>query len=137
MNAFRAYQQRNPGWTRADMLLALYQGAIERLDNASSALARGATDEVTPLLAKAQLIVLELAAGVDPSVAPAGSNVPRLCEFVLHSIRSGTPEAIASAVRILRILKDGFESIRDEANTLERSGAIPPAGQTALVLTLA
>ena len=39
MNPYLAYKNsQNPAWTRIEMLLALYDGAIERLETAVAAL---------------------------------------------------------------------------------------------------
>jgi flagellin-specific chaperone FliS len=43
MNPYRRYQQSEPetGWTRIDLLLALYDKALERLDKAEAGLRTG------------------------------------------------------------------------------------------------
>ena len=65
MLAYQKYRQDEPtGWTRIDLLLALYDKALERLDRAEQALRANDTATALPQLAKTQLIVTELAAGV-------------------------------------------------------------------------
>jgi flagellar secretion chaperone FliS len=126
MNPYAAYrQQETVGWTRIDMLLALYDGAIERLEKA-----RLATEQKQDAIAreqtlKAQLIVGELALGLRPVGGESLENFQRLYEFVLYCLNLGTPEKLEAALRVLRILREGFEGIRAEALRLERTGQIP------------
>src|SRR5262245_47068070 len=126
MNAYHAYQQNSaPAYTRIDMLLALFSGAIERMEAAADALRRNNPFPALSLLAKAQLIVAELASGVNPEAGEVSINLLRLYEFVSHCISTRQPEQLDAAVRVLCSLKQGFDAIRDEAVELERQGAIP------------
>jgi flagellar biosynthetic protein FliS len=126
MNAYRAYQQNSaPACTRIDMLLALFDGAIERMESAADALRRNNPYPALSVLAKAQLIVAELASGVNPEAGEVSVNLLRLYEFVSYCITTRRPEQLDAGVRVLRTLKQGFDAIRDEAVALERQGAIP------------
>lgn len=136
MNPYQKYRhQEEPiGWTRIDLLLALYDKALERLDRAEAALRAGDRATAIPQLAKTQLIVTELAAGVRVEVNPeANTNVLRLYEFVANELAKASFEAIASARKVLRTLREGFEAVRAEANELERTGRLPTADQLRMV----
>lgn len=139
LNAYQKYRKDEPtGWTRMDLLLALYDKALERLDRAEVAIRAGDPATALPQLAKTQLIVTELASGVRVEVNPeANTNMLRLYEYVAHELVKATPEAIESARKVLRTLREGFEAVRAEANELERSGRLPSADQAQMVLATA
>lgn len=136
MNPYLAYRRPEPssGWTRIDLLLALYDGAIERLDKAEAALARGDRPAALTLLAKTQLIVAGMATGVRAEVDPDGcANVLRLYEFVVRELVKATAEAVRDARKILCTLREGFQAIRAEAVEMERSGRLQSAERLQLV----
>jgi flagellin-specific chaperone FliS len=136
MNPYLKYARPEPsaGWTRMDTLLALYDGALERLDRAAALLAAGDAEAAVPLLCRVQLIVTELAAGVRLDVnEELGTNYLRLYEFVAHRLRTPAADGVADARRVLATLREGFEAVRAEANELERGGRLPAADRLTLV----
>lgn len=138
--AHNAYRRNEPstGWTRIDLLLALYDGAVSRLDRAEEALRKGDVVSALPLISRTQLIVSEMAAGVRVDVdEEMGTNILRLYDYVVHELREPKLENIRNARKILLVLKEGFESIRVEANELERSGQLQAAENLCLVHTSA
>jgi flagellin-specific chaperone FliS len=138
MNPYSAYRKNEPstGWTRIDLLLALYDGAIERIEKAEAMIQRGDRAGASPLAAKAQLIVTELAAGVRTEVNPdTATNTLRLYEFVVHQLKDLKPEGLLSARRVLKTLREGFEAIRIEASDMERNGHFPAAERLQMVST--
>ena len=139
LNSYQKYRKDEAtGWTRIDLLLALYDKALERLDRAEKALRAGGADTAIPQLAKTQLIVAELAAGVRVEVNPeANTNMLRLYEFVATELARASVPAIENARKVLRTLREGFEAVRAEANELERTGRIPTADQLQMVLATA
>ncbi len=140
MNPYRGYRKsgHSTGWTRIEMLLALYNGALERLDQAEAALKTGNKKTAIPLMARTQLIVSALAAGVRPGPnQEMTTNMLRLYDFVVRQLTEPELQRIIDARKILRNLRQGFEAIREEANHLERTGQIPPAEQMQLILTTA
>ena len=139
LNAYAKYRKDEPtGWTRMDLLLALYDKALERLDRAEAALAAGDSATALPQLAKTQLIVTELASGVRVEVNPeANTNMLRLYEYVAHELAKPTPAGIENARKVLRTLREGFEAVRAEANEMERSGRLPSADQAQMLLVTA
>lgn len=140
MTGYRAYQAAEPtaGFTRIEMLLALYDKALERLDTALAALDHGDATTAVSQMAKTQLIVSELATGVRVEVNPeANTNMLRLYEFVAHELTQPDAVHIGNARKVLATLRTGFEAVRAEANELERSGQLAKADQLQMVLTTA
>lgn len=126
------------GFTRIELLLALYDKALERLEIASAALGRGEDTVARYQLAKTQLILSELASGVRVEVNPeANTNMLRLYEFATHELVKATPAAVANVQKVLRTLREGFEAVRTEANELERTGQLAKADQLQIVLATA
>jgi flagellar secretion chaperone FliS len=141
MNAYAKYTRpADPyaGLSRIDLLLALYDGALARLTKAEMALTNGDVPVATPYIAKAQLIVAELAAGVRIEVdEEMGANVLRLYEFVANELRTPRLANVRNAKKILTTLREGFEGVREEANRLEKSGELVTAGRMQMVLETA
>ena len=129
MNPSHAYKEQQAlGWTRIDMLLALYGGAIDRLEQALVSLERGESDLTRTLLLRAQLMVTELLSGIDLQYGALPTQLARLYDFALWAINQGTPRHIRSAISVLKTLREGLEGIRDQAISLERRGQVPPVG---------
>jgi flagellin-specific chaperone FliS len=136
MNPYQKYRRQDEtlGWTRIDMLLALYDKALERLDRAEAALRTGDTATAIPQLSKTQIIVTTLAAGVRVEVNPeANTNMLALYGFVVNELARASVAGIESSRKVLRTLREGFEAVRAEANELERTGRLPSADQLQLV----
>jgi flagellin-specific chaperone FliS len=106
-------------------LLALYDGAIERLEQAVDALASDRSSAAAPALLRAQRIVVELLGGVNRGYGELAQNLERLYIFVLLAIGSRSAADVAGALRVMRTLRDEHLEIRAEAAELERSGKIP------------
>lgn len=133
MKGLKAYQQQTgTGWTRIDLLLALYDGAIDQIELAASALAQKDSQAAKPLLHRAGLLVSGMVAGTNPEGGDISFNLLRLYEHVLHGLQTGRPDNLKSALDVLRTLREGFLGIRADAQQLERSGSIPPADSVVL-----
>lgn len=129
LNPHDAYRRhKDTGATRIELLLALYDGAISRLETARDALLRQDQAAVAPALLRAQRILVELLAGLDLSYGEVPQNLHRLYTFVLRSIAAGSGDEINAGLGVLCTLREGLLEIRSEAVALERSGTIPPAG---------
>lgn len=140
MNLYQKYrrQEEVANWTRIDLLLALYDKAIERLNKAEAAIRARDAATATPQIAKTQLIINELASGVRIDVNPEmNTNILRLYEFATTELSHSSVEGIANARKVLQTLREGFESIRAEANEMERTGKIPSLDQLQMVHTTA
>jgi flagellin-specific chaperone FliS len=125
MKAHQAYRQQPVALSRIDLILTLYDGALERLAQAR-ALRDERPDEARQLLQRVQLIIGGIAAGMDPTAGDAIANFYRLYEFIVHSVAEGTEDNLRGAQEVLQSLRDGFEAVRDHAMDLERRGEIPP-----------
>jgi flagellar biosynthetic protein FliS len=129
MNPYRAYQQQaQAAWLRIDLLLALYDGLIGKLEAAHAALGKKDAAAAKPLLLKARLMLAGLVSGVDPSRGELATQFLRLYEFVNHCLNLADVKSVEGALRVLRTLRESLEAIRPEAAELERSGQVPPAG---------
>jgi flagellar protein FliS len=139
MNAYAAYRRPEPAaWTRMDLLLALYDKALERLDRAEAALAAGDEHPAVQQLLKVQFTLTELSAGVNLDANPElGANLLRLYEFVAHELKAPKAEGIRNARKILKTLREGFEAVRDEGNAVERRGSVPAAEKVRMVMATA
>jgi flagellin-specific chaperone FliS len=132
MNPYNAYRQQSESpsaWTRIDVLLALFDKGILRLEQAHQALTAGDRAGALGLLCKAQLAVMSLASCIDPA-SPQGVDMLRLYEFATHAMSLATADDVLAARNVLGTLRQGFRSIRAEAADLERRGALPAASET-------
>lgn len=121
--AARHQPARPAPMSRIDLLLAMYDGAIERLQTARGLLKAGNAAAARPLVARVQLIVSEMAAGVRLEVnEDMGTNYLRLYEFVVDRLTGMTDIHMADALKILVTLRGGFAGVRDEAVAMERRG---------------
>ena len=129
MTPHATYRQRRSttaGWTRIDLLLALYNAAIDALEKAQLAQHEQHSTIETEQRMRANQLVLGILAGVDPEACEPDSvagNVQRLAVFVLDRIAQRDLEP---AVATLKKLRDAYEGIREEARQLEQRGVIPP-----------
>ncbi len=126
LDAYR-YDQQTPNWTRVEMLLAAFDGVIERLKTAEQHLAKNEILKAQPFLVRAQRIVLELYSGLDLRHGEVPDNMGKLYLFVLHSIGMGETLNLPTALDVLGIIREGLDEIRETANEMERRGQVPHA----------
>jgi flagellin-specific chaperone FliS len=137
MDPQSAYRQPySLGWTRADMLLAVCDGIVQRLDLSAAAMRQGDRMTALRLLTRAELLVCELVSGVDPAYPNAAAFL-RLYEITSRAISAATPEQTEVALRIVRTLRATVAGFHDEASRLEREGTLPPIGTAHIVHTTA
>lgn len=135
MPARNAYQTQNlVNWTRIDMLLALYDRAIEHCraycDNADQA-----ARELHRV--RAIRIVMHLRLGLNLELGEVPQRVAQLLEFVHHCLLNGGAASVGDGCKILTTLREGFGGIQEEAIELERRGEIPPVDEWKSVERLA
>ena len=111
------------GWTRIDMLLRIYDNAIESLTSSERFHSEENVLEYTKSVAASQKAVLAIHAGLKPDEHDVAFNVARLLHFVLQKIESNE---FKDAIMVLENLRSGFTQIEEEARILELSGHIPP-----------
>jgi flagellar biosynthetic protein FliS len=122
----KAYKEnRNLGWTRVDLILAVYDGILDQLGRARDTLAQPDEEKARAILAKARIGVETLAAGVDLVQGEVPANFRRLYDFVLHCLAQPQLALIDAAQKVLRPLHEAFQTIRNQALDLERKGVIP------------
>ena len=122
LNGVEEYQTAaTGGWTRIEMLLEIYQHAIDQMTAADLALKSDDKSRSRFHLLKSQNAVFAIFSGLNTE-DEIGMNVARLCHFVFSCIESRN---LKDGITILKTLKDGFEQIRLEANKLEAEGEIP------------
>jgi flagellar secretion chaperone FliS len=128
MNPLAAYKQASiTTATRIDLLLALYDGAIERIAVAMNCLRDGQPSAAFEHIARAQLIVSGITTGIRTDIAPQlGVSILRLLEFVVYQLAQNNLDGLSAALNVMNNLREGFNTIRPEAIQLERSGQIPP-----------
>src|SRR5262245_41765135 len=103
MNPYAAYQRHEAtASTRIDLLLDLFDGAIQRLEKAIAALKQGDKAAAEPLLLHTQLLVGGLAAGVIPDGTETTTSMMRLYEFVIHSLKARGLEEVTGALCVLQ-----------------------------------
>ncbi|TXT37096.1 MAG: hypothetical protein FD138_764 [Planctomycetota bacterium] len=134
MKRLDAYEQQPPNWTRVEMLLAAFDGVIQRLRAAQELIAANELWKAQPLLLRAQRIVLELYSGLDLRHGEVPDNMGKLYLFVLHGIGMGKSLNLPAALDVLSIVRDGLNDVRDMANELEHHGRIPHAPYQTQVL---
>lgn len=130
MNPFDAYKRhQNATMPRIELTLGLYRKAIESLEKARVALAQQNADAARPSLLKTQLIVTSLSADLPAYQDETATNFLRLYEFIAHQMTLETIEAVDASLKVLRPLLEGFESVREQALSMERQGQIPALDQ--------
>ena len=121
-----AYRQhRLLGWTRIDMLVALYDAALLKLEQAMQAGNDGHALTARRRSLEALRLVAQLNAGIARQYGNLADNLANLFHFVSLRILADDGAGLADAHRILETLRAGFSEIRDEAVELESEGVIP------------
>jgi len=110
------------GWTRIDMLLALYDRAIVSTRQAQAAHDADDQGVYAEKFIDAQRTILAIHSGLKPDEYELSHNIARLLHFI--SVRLGEKN-FDEAVRFLEKLRHGFEQIREEATKLELAGKLP------------
>ncbi|QEG23352.1 flagellar protein FliS [Mariniblastus fucicola] len=111
------------GWTRIDLLLQLYDRAIEKMSDCQTALDANNDSAYVQSFVDAQKTVLAIHSGLKADEHDVAFNVARLLHFVLQSLAD---KKFADAIKVMKELRDGFGAIEAEANELELTGKIPP-----------
>jgi flagellin-specific chaperone FliS len=126
MKRLDAYSQPAAPWTRIEMLLAAFDGIISRLERAQEFLDANEVLKAQPLLLRSQQIVLALYEGIDLRFGQIPENMQRLYLFVLNCIGMGQKLDVPAAINVLRVIRQGLDSIRGTAGEMERRGELSP-----------
>lgn len=111
--------------SRVDMLIAVYDAAIEATQSAEELLRENNEGEASVATARALGFVGLIESGLDLDQGEIPKRIKDLCGFIEQSLLSRKPDSVAAAARVLRNLRDGFQGIRSQARTLEHGGSIP------------
>lgn len=111
------------GWTRIDMLIALYDRSISAIEMAQNAKEAGDSIETANRILEANRMILGLHSGLNTDKYPLAVDVARLLNFV--TLRLGE-QRFDEAIHFLDKLRTSFSQIREEAAALEKTGSIPP-----------
>jgi len=112
-------------WTRIDMLLVIYEAAIEALDSGVNILESQDHSDLPQARIDAQRRVLLIAEGLSIDEDPTAAHIMNLCVFVLDQIQTDSLENWKTSVKLIETLHEGFQEIADDARELERTGQIP------------
>ncbi len=136
MNKLAAYKRQEMfgGWTRIDLLLQLYDRAIEKTADAKLALETNNDDAYVQSFVDSQKTILAIHSGLKPDEHDVAFNVARLLHFVLQCLAE---KKFDDAIKVLSELRDGFGAIAEEANELELNGEIPPMDDADMFRTTA
>ncbi len=126
----QAYKsQQTVAWTRIEMLIALYDAAISRLESVVTLLEGGDIASAAGKQTHVQKILLHLIGGIDLQQGEIAERSRDLLVFVASRVGSRNPADIKSAIEVLRTLREGFDAVRDQAIELEAQGEVPPIDQ--------
>ncbi|MDG1897830.1 MAG: hypothetical protein P8J37_23265 [Fuerstiella sp.] len=112
-------------WTRIDMLLVIYEAAIEALDRGVHILESEDRNDLPHARIDAQRKVLLIAEGLSIDEDPTAAHIMNLCVFVLDQIQNDSLENWKTGVKLIETLHEGFQEIADDAREVERTGQIP------------
>ena len=112
-------------WTRIDMLLALFDGTLEHIEQA---LATAESNQESSLHHRIRAISLVsvLRSGLDFQLGELPDRLNRLYEFVQEGLIRGDLEMMRSGHKVLCEVREGFRGIRSKAIELEQAGEIKP-----------
>ena len=125
MNPYQNYSIETTvnGWTRIDMLLALYDRAISTVRSAQRASQSNDSQGLANQMIEANKYILALHSGLDTEGDEVAANIARLLNFVMLRLEEQNFE---EAIHFLEKLHATFDQVRDQAADLEKAGKIPP-----------
>jgi flagellin-specific chaperone FliS len=122
------------GWTRIDMLLALYERCIDSVQAAKVAQQNENDSSMRVFILEAQKTILALHSGLKTDEDEVAQNIARLLNFILLRIEE---QEFDEANRFLEQLHGSFLQIREAAVELEAKGVIPPISNANVIDTVA
>jgi flagellin-specific chaperone FliS len=128
MDQLKAYQRKSLSgeWTRVDLIVMLYDRAIESIESCEIAFEVGDNAAFLKHEIATRKTLIAIHAGLKPDECEIAHNIARLLHFVLVSFDQ---KQFATSKQILGTIRDGFSQIADEANEMEHSGIIQPMPQ--------
>lgn len=135
-NPYEVYRnQRAASWTRVDMVVALYDEAMKRIDDAIQAFVQGNDVQARQHCLRVVQVIACLRSGVDVEAGDLPKDILRLYHFVDRCMTRGRLADLDAARNVLTPLRESYLEIRDSVAELEHEGKIPalqvnaPAGR--------
>ncbi len=122
--AYQAYQKtRVQTANPANLVLMLYQGAIDRLVTAERALSEGSWEEANRVLQKTQDIILELMVSLDTSRdGEFAQNMVQLYEYMYYRLVRANVQKDGAMIAEVRGMLEELLTTWREAMALAREG---------------
>ncbi|MEL7497665.1 MAG: flagellar protein FliS [Planctomycetota bacterium] len=123
------YQQQDlvenmvSGWTRVEMLIALYERAIAAVESAAASSESGELADEINFRFESRRTIFGLFTGLDTENCEIANNIGRLLTFIMACIEERKYD---DAIRFLKPLHNSFTEIKNIAVKLEKQGKIPP-----------
>ncbi len=112
-------------WTRIDMLLVLFDGTLEHVEQAIVT-ADGNQEQSLHHRIRATSLVSVLRSGLDLQFGELPDRLNRLYEFVQEGLIRGDLNMMRSGHKVLTEVREGFRGIRSKAIEMEQAGEIEP-----------
>ena len=126
MNPHYAYRRNaQSGWTRIEMLLAIYEATIKSLESGIAAVDAGDQRALNKQYLKTSQLLVLIIDGIDSESGEVAERVRALCTYAISQVGSLSRDGWRNALVVISTLHEGFEGIREEAIELETQGAIP------------
>ena len=114
MSAHQAYSgSRRHGWTRIDMLIALYQATLLTMDQVQVQLVSGSVQPATQVQLQRRL--LGILAGLDLSAGDLPMQIAQLVRWALSQLPTPDPQVWRQVIQSFRTICQAYETIRPEA----------------------
>lgn len=113
MGAHQAYAgSRQHGWTRIDMVIALYRATLISMEQLDKQLAEGRALPATQIQLQRRL--LGIFAGLDLSAGDLPMHIGQLVRWALSQLPTPEPRVWRQVIQSFRTICQAYESIRPE-----------------------
>lgn len=111
------------GWTRVEMLIALYNKTIVAIESAKLAYSEDRTNDWANYQIEANRLILGLFSGLDLDNCEIAQNVGRILTYVAGKLAE---KEFDHCLHHLTQLQQSFIAIQNEAVRMEKEGQLPP-----------
>lgn len=136
--SYSAYKQIDVETTsQGKLVVMLFNGAIQRAEEAKRQLEKGSINGVHNNLIRAQDIIAELRTSLDMSTGEIAANLDRIYEYFQHLLVKAnvqkSPEPISEAVTLMTEMRDTWKEVfakeENQPNPNARKPVPPPTNQ--------
>jgi len=136
--SYSAYKQIDVETTsQGKLVVMLFNGAIQRAEEAKRQLEKGSINGVHNNLIRAQDIIAELRTSLDMSTGEIAANLDRIYEYFQHLLVKAnvqkSPEPIGEAVTLMTEMRDTWKEVfakeESQATSATRKPVPPPMNQ--------